>query len=146
MEQLIRDQQGALIEMESRIVEALTTNQQNILREFTDVKGTLGEILHAVSQPQVEEKPRLSKKAVEILCAAVEGDGEIAVLDHPGMSGALVNPRNQKIGFDGRFYVDAVMELEDAGFVRHSGGQLWVTTPTGHEIGESLKDTEGTGP
>lgn len=142
LDQLIREKHDALIQMSNRIMETLTSNQQVLLQEFADVKTALSHILGVISVSDFEPTPKLSKEAIEILELAVNGDGEIAVFDFPPIKGVRTNPNSQsQQNFEGRLYVEAVHELVNCGFARHSGGHLWVICRAGDEYIASIKKT-----
>lgn len=140
LDQLIREKFDALVQMGNRVMETMTSNQQTLLQEFAEVKAALSHILGVVSVSDFEPTPKLSKEAIEILELAVAGDGEIAVFDFQGIKGVRTNPSSQsQRNFEGRYYVEAVHELVNCGFARHSGGHLWVISRPGDQYIASLK-------
>ena len=99
-------------------------------------------ILAAISQAPVKSLPMLSKEAMEILRIAADGDGDMAVLDHPEIKLVRVNPYSQTpTNLTGRHYLQAIQELEHCNFAEYDDGDRWVILRPGEDYIKSLKET-----
>ncbi|MEI8315110.1 MAG: hypothetical protein WCG79_06620 [Verrucomicrobiota bacterium] len=142
LEQLIFKKHDALMQMGDLILQAMSTNQQVLLTEFADVKSALARILSAISDAPANSLPKLSKEALEILRVAADGDGDMAVLDHPQLKLVRVNPSSQTpTDFTDRHYVQAVDELVKCNFAKYDDGDRWVICRPGEDYVKSLKET-----
>lgn len=142
LEQLIFQRHDELLQMGDLILKAMSTNQQVLLAEFADVKSALAGILASISNAPVAPGPKLSKEALEILRIAAEGDGDMAVVDHPQLKLVRVNPSSQTpTNLTDRHYVQAVDELVSCNFAKYDGGDRWVICRPGEDFIKSLKES-----